>query len=707
MDYGTFDFETPLIQPSVQVPSPVCLVTDVSGHDELLHCRFDREAVGDRLYRLFTERLVVGAYTAFDACAALVAMPELSEAVWTAYDQFRVLDVLLNEQLIDLAKGRLGWMYAPGQKPQKVIYNLANVVQRRFGVDISGTKEGPDAWRLRYGTLAETPISQWEPAAVKYPLDDLGWTRAALHDQLKEPPELLVDAARQARASFWLTLVSARGFALDRNWIERLEADLLTEQKRLVEGDAAEQASVYGQYLLATRTGDTAAIEAAQRAGDRARGLAAHGLVVTTKKGALKKETKAAGARLAAVWGNRPRPEPVEGEETEESDEDGEDDAVPTTPDGAIQLTKEVCRDSGDLVLKDYSKYCEVVTTLAKVSALKDAALAGMPIQARFETILETGRTSCRGGKVKKKDIPNRSSYGFQIQNVKTEPGLRECFTPRPGYLLWSIDYGQLELCTWAQACMYLFGFSKMAEMLNAKQDVHSMMGAMIFGLEYDWVVANKKKDPKAKKARDCGKPFIFGKPGGMGDTGIQHFAAGPKYNVILTLEEAHTYSEKWKQLFPENVPYFKYIRHCVERQGYVVQLVSNRIRGTKKFTEASNGTFQALAADTAKDAVYEVERACYTGRDSEGNRYPALHGSYVVDFVHDEAIGESPIDRASEAVVEASSIMKRVAHKWLPHVPPDAEPCLMQRWFKEAALERGEDGRIKAWKPKTKDVNI
>lgn len=668
MNFGTFDYETPLIQPGVSVPKPVCLVTDVNGQDELLHCRFDRDVVRERLYRLFTGGYVVGAYTAFDACVALNDMPELAEYIWAKYDRLEVLDVLLIEQLIDLAFGRLGWTYVSGKKPQKVVYDLKTVVKRRFGHDMDKSEDG---WRLRYGTLSDTPCHLWEPEARKYPLDDLGWTRASLHDQFKAPPETLVDAARQARASFWLTLISARGFALDPQWIDRLEADLLTEQKRLVEG-----------------------------------GLFAHGLVVVvTKKGALKKDTKAAGARLTAVWGSRPMPEPVEPVEGEEPEEP-EDDEVPTTPDGKIQLTKEVCRDSGDPVLKDYSKYCEVIATLAKVSALKDAAVARMPIQARFETLLETGRTSCRGGKIKKKaDIPNRSAFGFQVQNVKAEPGLRECFHARPGYSLWSIDYGQLELCTWGQSCIYLFGFSKMAEMLNAKQDVHSMMGAMIFGFEYDWVTKNRKSDPKAKKARDCGKPFIFGKPGGMGDKGIQHFAAGPKYNVILTLEEAHEYSEKWKQLFPENVPYFKYIRHCAERNGYLVQLVSGRVRGSNRYTELANSVFQGLAADTAKSAAYEVARACYTGRDSTGNSYSALHGSYLLNFVHDELIGESPEDRASEACQEAASIMKRVAAEWLPNVPPEAEPCLMRNWAKDASLVRNEDGRIVAWEPKVKSA--
>lgn len=696
MKFNVHDSETFLISPGRQAPKSVCWVFDAAGQDELLHSKFHRDAVLDRIYRTYTDGYAVGAYTAFDACVAMADMPELSECIWKAYDELRVLDVLVNEKLIDLANGRLGWRFTR-EGPQKIKYNLADTVLRRFKFEMD-----KDTWRLKYGTLIDTPLERWDPGAAKYPLDDLRWTREVLHEQLKEPPACLIDAARQARASFWLTLVTNRGFALDREWIDRLDADLRAEEKRLIEGDPVALRKAAEDYTDANRAfelGAAGAEEArlqAHREYERAHGLARLGLV-KPGKGGWTRDTKVAGARLDAVWGNRPKPE------VDLYEQDGNGDEAPTTTDGKIALTKEVCRDSGDLVMKDYSRLTEIIVTLAKVASLKEAAAANMPIQSMFDSLLESGRTSVSGGRVKKSEIANRRSFGFQIQNVKTEPGLRECFVPREGYLLWSIDYGQLELCTWAQACMYLFGFSKLGEMLNAKQDVHSMMGAKIFGLEYDWVTKNRKTDPKAKKARDCGKPFVFAKPGGMGDRGVQRFAAGPKYNVHLTPEEAHKYGQDWEQLFPEHKPYFDYVRRCLARDGGVMQLISNRFRGVDKFPAACNTIFQGLAADTAKAALYEVSRACYTGRDSRGNRYPALHGSYVVNFVHDEAIGESPKDRASEACQEAASIMKSVAQEWLPHVPPDAEPCLMERWYKEATIVRGEDGRIKAWAPKAK----
>jgi len=661
MILSTIDFETCLIQPGKQAPRPVCLVTDVDGRDELLHCVFDRDNVRDHLYRAFTGGYVVGAYTAFDAAVAMADMPELAEFIWLAYDQLRVLDVQVNEKLIDLARGRLGGRPGPNGW-EKVFYSLADIVARRFGRVMD-----KDTWRLRYGTLLGTPCAEWEPGARDYPLGDLRETRAVLQAQLQEPPECLVDAARQARASFWLTLVTARGFALDRQQIERLDADLKGEYRRIIDGHdepVSPPIPGHGQEMR------------------HVPGLAQLGLVKQERDGSWTRDTKAAGARLVAVWPASAGP-------------------APHTDDGGVELTKQACKESHDPALKAYSRLSEIITTQAKLESLKAAAVVGMPIQSRFEVLQETGRTSCSGGRITKKtDIANRMAYSFQLQNITKAPGLRECFIPRPGYLLWSIDYGQLELCTWAQVCYDLFGFSRLGEMLNAKVDVHSMMGAKIFGLEYDWVLANKKKDEKAKKARASGKPLVFGKPGMMGPKGIQAFAKAPPYEIDMTLEQATEYGNQWSDLFPESKPYFKYVRHCVD-EGYAVQLRSGRIRGGVGPTDCANGFFQALAADAAKHALYEVMRACYTGRDSSGNRYPALHGSYVLDFVHDEGVGESPIDRASEAVDEASGIMRRIAREWLPNVPPEAEGCLMERWYKDASIERGEDGRIKAWRPK------
>ncbi len=669
MQATTLDYETHLIVPAKHVPKPVCLAIDAGvvvthesyqggQRDQLFHCRFDAPAIIHTLRTVLARGdMLVGANIAFDLAVTCAEYPELVELVWEAFDAFRVWDVQHAEKLINLAQGKLSFEYNEDGAASKVDYSLAGIVQRRFGHVMDKA-----TWRLVYGTLYGKPLREWPADAVTYPIGDLSWTRRVLEEQLKSPAEWLVDVTRQTRAAWWIYLMSARGFKPNRERTLKLEHDLLEEMQKLLAGDPD-------------------AFDMTGKQPDIRMGLVQAGLVDRNGK----RETKAAGARLSAVL-------TAAGKE------------VPHTVEGQVQLTKEACKDSGDLMLSRYSRYTELIVTLGKARALKDAVLADAPIQSKFEVVLESGRTSCSGGKAKKALAgANRMAFGFQIQNVKKEPGLRECFGPRPGYLLGSLDYGQLESCTWAQVCLDLFGFSKMAEMLNAGIDVHSKLGAMIFGHTYEWVMENRKKKgtPEGKIAGDArqgAKPFVFGKPGGMGARGIQAYAKAPPYNVILTLEEATHYGNTWAKLFIESKEFFAYVKRCVNYDGVIRQVRSNRIRGGCGFTDGCNTLFQGLAADVAKAALYECSRACYTGRDSRGNRYPALHGSYIVNFVHDEGLFEFPADRAHEAAFEAASIMNRTSEEWMPGCPSKVEPCLMLEWAKDAATVYDENKRLIPW---------
>lgn len=602
--------------------------------DELIHSHFDRQTDRDRSYRAFAER-PVGANLAFDAAVTLVEFPELTETLWDAYDQFRAWDVLVAEKLIDLAKGQLRWHVGP-QGPVRVGYSLGEIVQRRFGHEM----KKDDGVRMRFGTLAGVPIEAWPANAREYAVEDLAWTRRVLQDQLREPQECLVDVARQTRHAWWIALMTNRGFFVSKERVDRFESTVSTELHEI------------GQRL-------------------RAAGL------VSSKD---TRDTKAAAAYLTHVLAQK-------GLEPKR------------TPNGKVELTEEQCLDSGDPLLADYARYSGRVSMLAKARALKDPADARMPVQSRFEVLLETGRTACSGGKAKKKDVLNRIAYEFQLQNLPRETGLRECFVPRPGYVLGSLDYSQLELCTWAQVCYFLFGWSRLGEAINSGKDVHCLLAARFVGQTYEDVYAGRKSI--WKDARQSAKIPNFSLPGGMGARGLVGVAKS-QYGQVWTEDYAREVIKHWREEWPEEKPYFKFIRHCIGERygsiGTVVQLQSQRVRGGADLTSGSNSLFQGLAADTAKAAMYECARACYTGRDSHGKRCPALHGSYLVDFVHDEGIFEFIADRAHEAALEAKEIMDRVGKEWCPHVSPTVEPALMLEWTKEAE-PKYENGRLVPWR--------
>lgn len=456
-----FDLETFLIQPGKHVPQGVCFSWS-TGSTEYgiahLNPRFgEREQVRDRFYAALTQaEAIVGANVAFDMAVMGREFPEIWPAIWSAYRDDRVLDIELNEKLIAIAKGELKFRWAEHPDGTKVLvkrkYDLATLVREHLGESLD-----KDTWRLKYGTLYETPISEWAPGAVEYSLCDALGTWKVLESQRKHA-RYLKDAYRQARAGWWLYLMSAHGFRVDGRAVAALER--------------ATREEMHKKISL----------------------LAAYGMVKPNGS----RDTKVAAARMETVCAARKV-------------------APPTTPTGKVRLSEEVCLETGDSALIAYAEYTSLSNVIKKdVVALKAAAEAGVPVQSRFDVLKATGRTGSSGGKLKKGQ--DRTAYGFQLQNVRRDPRpnpdgsypptVRGCFIPRPGYLLCSIDYGQMELHAWAQVCRDLLGFSDLATMLNAGIDVHCKLGAMAIGRTYEEVFANRKKETWAKDARQLAKCF-------------------------------------------------------------------------------------------------------------------------------------------------------------------------------------------------------
>jgi DNA polymerase-1 len=341
------------------------------------------------------------------------------------------------------------------------------------------------------------------------------------------------------------------------------------------------------------------------------------------------------------------------------------------------------------------------------VAALKEPALKGFPIQSRFSVLKETGRLGCSGGRLKKKeDIANRTAYGFQLHNVRRDPKpdkktgkmpptVRGCFVPREGYYLLSIDYSQMELHSWAQVCIDLLGYSELANLLNSGIDIHCKLGGMVVNRPYEEVVQFKKKADWAKDARQLAKAGNFGFPGGLGPDGFVAYAKG-SWGLTIERQQGVVLRDNWKIMCPEHRDYFSLISRLTDASGpqAIVQTRSNRLRGGVGFTDAANGMFQGLAADCAKDAGFYLAEACYFNTKSP------LYGSHVVNMIHDEFLFEVPIAQSHEAAWEATKIMLDAGKRWMPDVPPTAEPALMMQWLKDAERREDANGRLIPWQP-------
>ncbi len=333
------------------------------------------------------------------------------------------------------------------------------------------------------------------------------------------------------------------------------------------------------------------------------------------------------------------------------------------------------------------------------------------PIHTWFNVLVDSGRTSSRG--------PN-------LQNQPRMPGVRECFVARPGYVFATADYDSKEMRTWAQACKTIIGWSHLADKFNEDPDFdpHTALAVEQFITDevvtYEEGLIRKKivhpcddcgrvyeKDSKCTTCKGKGRPDIvktmrqqakipnFGLPGGMGKRGLVKYARS--YGATIDDKTAGVWIDAWHRQYAEAEHYFKHVKGVVGQafgsRGRGVQLFSNRWRGRVSYTEWANSLFQGFAADSAKAALWEVCRRCYTVPSS------ALYGARIWNFVHDEIIIEVLEERAHDAAMELAAVMVEIAQPWLPDVPLRASAALMRRWYKDAEAVF-VDGKLVPWEP-------
>jgi len=113
---------------------------------------------------------------------------------------------------------------------------------------------------------------------------------------------------------------------------------------------------------------------------------------------------------------------------------------------------------------------------------------------------------------------------------------------------------------------------------------------------------------------------------------------------------------------------------------GEVVAISTGRICADRTYTKARNWPFQALAADGAKLALYDLMQAGYK----------------VVAFIHDEVIVEVPESADYKTAAEGiSTCMIHAMRRVCPDVEIRTEYAVMRRWRKGASAVYDEEGRL------------
>ena len=163
---------------------------------------------------------------------------------------------------------------------------------------------------------------------------------------------------------------------------------------------------------------------------------------------------------------------------------------VPVTEKGSVSTAGETLLASGDDLLVAMG---ETANAEKLLSAFIPALEAGI-VNPNYDVLKETGRTS---------------SFNPNIQQQPRKGGVRELYRPPGGHAFVDSDYSTVELVALAQVCLDLFGHSKMADAINAGQDLHLVTAANILGISYEECVTRYKAgDAEVKDTRQTSKCF-------------------------------------------------------------------------------------------------------------------------------------------------------------------------------------------------------
>lgn len=673
------DTETHLISPCQQAPKLVCVSYSTPETSGVLLPEAGVEYVETLLKG---GHHIVGHNIAFDMPVLLVACYKLFgeerylalfNLVIRAYLSGQIHDTMTREKLLDMAKGRLATtgMKAdlPSQQKWKKdsksgYYSLAGVLWRRLKLDV-GDDKGEAAVRMRYAEVDGLPLEEWPHDFYRYAMEDAIHARQVAEDQEADEwagPQFPVERFRTAY-DFVLRLTECRGQRTDPFENARLEA-FCREAEDLVNTQ-----------------------------------LRAEGWI-----------------RKDGVLDNGKLRDAVERAYFDAGEEVPRTSATSRFPQGQIKTDAETLDALPNMPLEHplsvYRRGRQAQQMLTKnLVSLRKGEIT--PLHPRYNSLLVTGRTSASDYTQTPPRLPldcfrcgtSAKTYPSGAEHCPTckqwVGDVRRCYEATPGFVLCSVDYSQLELCTLAQSCFDLMGHSSIGDAINQGLDLHSALAAEIMGLSLDeYLKLRKAKVPKAVLWRNASKGANFGIPGKMSPTRFLNYLRVNFGISEITLPMVKQIFAAYFRRWDDMEEFF----HTVKCMGFggrsysaTATIMVPRLGlhlGDRRLPAACNAMFQPLAAAGALYAGVKLVEAAYATPSSP------MFGSRPVAFLHDEWIYELPEDRAWEAGPEMARIMREAMREWTPNVQISCEPALMRRWYKGAEAVYDASGRLVPWVP-------
>lgn len=748
-----FDTETHLIAQENLFPCIVCLSwhvvpaqTDGSATTELYgNADWNQLRAACKILMRDVTSIKVGQNLGYDLGVIATNFPESLGPILDALEDGQFSDTMIREKLLQLTEtGDLEYVTGPGGAKVKLSFSMEALVLKYLGIDLSGVKNDSDSYRLNYKELDGIPVDQWPVKARDYATDDAKYAVAIWKAQEDRRQGLIttrgidpfLTEAFRVKVDFCLKLMAAWGAKTDPAEIGKVEAMLAEELKPeklalLISSGILRPAEPPRPHKKAKPEPcpNPKCVRGQEPIGD--------GLGVCSKCGGTGTTTKmTAGVEesidtkalkdhvLGYVVIHNPDIKLVY------------TDPSKTFPNGQLSINSDWLAEyaSRDPVLSQYKhrqNLQKIVTT--EIPRMKLNGVIANVVHPQYDCLKETGRTSSYSSK-------SKEYASFNCQNV--DPRVKNCYVARPGYVLFSCDYSQMELGTLAQTCYRLFSYSVLRDKINAGVDVHAYTGAQLMMAMSGKVVfedcrgqaitdkdaifdnfmvfktGTEAQQSLYKHWRKFAKPVNLGYPGGLGPATFVTYAASEQYGVTVTKEEAHQLRDLWKATYPEMIDYFKYInRNCLDPHNkgfdsktnteydlYAYDTPYGMHRAGCDYCACANGLgLQSPSAEGALTALINLIPACYDTRKcdilSPDNLGPTVR---PWGFVHDEFVGEIREDSlAHERVAEIQRIMIEGMRIVTPDVVAKANACLMRKWDKRAEPVFDENGRLTIWSPK------
>jgi uracil-DNA glycosylase family 4 len=293
------------------------------------------------------------------------------------------------------------------------------------------------------------------------------------------------------------------------------------------------------------------------------------------------------------------------------------------------------------------SKYIDAL----KIGSENSVIYPDKLIHTNFNTFFaETGRLSS--------DDPNLQNFPKRDAETKE---VRRSVAARPGELVLSFDYGQIE----ARVIAMCAKDSVFIKALWERFDVHQDWAERL-AYAYPARIGGKKfiKDKKVMKdfRTDIKNQWTFPLFFGAKDSSVAHYLQIP---IEIIHEEVRNF---WK-MFPATKKWQNSEIEFYHENGYVECLTGRRRRGPLSVNQIINSPVQGTAAEIVLDAM---SRLSETG---DPELQPELN-------IHDDlTFLRVPVKRADDVAEKVIGMMLQVPFEWAHIVPITAEMSMGKNW--------------------------